>query len=86
MIIKYLNYLHLIIYLSFLYPIFITGKITDNEGSPIMYANIYLKDTFDGTSSDVNGEFIFETYSINNLLNKFYTLLLYFFIINNTMQ
>tara|TARA_Y100001970_G_scaffold293664_1_gene442110 strand:+ start:5301 stop:7553 length:2253 start_codon:yes stop_codon:yes gene_type:complete len=62
MIIKYLNYLHLIIYLSFLYPIFITGKITDNEGSPIMYANIYLKDTFDGTSSDVNGEFIFETY------------------------
>ncbi len=62
MIRKYLNYLHIIIYLSFLYPIIITGTITDEQGKPIMYANVYLKDTFDGASSDINGEFIFETY------------------------
>ena len=49
--------------MSFVYPvIIITGKVTDENNEPIIYANVYLKDTFDGTSSDENGEFQFETY------------------------
>ena len=48
---------------SFVYPlIIVTGKVTDEKNEPIIYANVYLKDTFDGTSSDENGEFQFETY------------------------
>ena len=50
---------------SFVYPVIIvTGKVTDEKNEPIIYANVYLKDTFDGTSSDENGEFQFETYEM----------------------
>ena len=49
--------------ISFIYPVtLITGRVTDEKNEPIIYANVYLKDTFDGTSSDENGEFQFETY------------------------
>lgn len=39
----------------------ISGKITDNKGNPISGANIYLDGTYDGSSSDINGEFSFLT-------------------------
>ena len=59
---KYFKVILIGLLFSFVYPIIITGKVINEEGNPIVYANVYLKDTFDGASSDSNGEFIFETY------------------------
>ncbi|MBO0341407.1 MAG: TonB-dependent receptor [Bacteroidota bacterium] len=39
----------------------ITGKVTDAKNKPIEGANIYLEGTYDGASSDANGNFSFET-------------------------
>ncbi len=39
----------------------ITGTVTDNKGLPIEGANVYLDGTYDGASSDVDGNFSFET-------------------------
>ncbi len=39
----------------------ISGTVTDNKGLPIFGANIYLEGTYDGTTSDENGMFSFET-------------------------
>ena len=57
-----LNKLIFILFFSFMYSDLIIGTVKDEEGKPITYANIYLKDTFDGTSSDDKGSFAFETY------------------------
>lgn len=35
----------------------LNGKVTDEKGNPVVGANIYIKDSYDGTSSDVNGEY-----------------------------
>ena len=37
----------------------ISGKVTDTKGNPIEGANVYLEGTYDGTSSDENGNFSF---------------------------
>ncbi len=39
----------------------ISGTVTDNKGTPINGANVYLEGTYDGTSSNENGNFSFET-------------------------
>ncbi|WP_108244560.1 TonB-dependent receptor [Muricauda brasiliensis] len=39
----------------------ISGKITDTKNNPIEGANIYLEGTYDGASSDKDGNFSFET-------------------------
>ncbi|MFK5981802.1 MAG: TonB-dependent receptor [Flavobacteriaceae bacterium] len=39
----------------------ISGKVTEANGNPILGANIYLEGTYDGTSSNENGDFSFET-------------------------
>ncbi|MGE5796119.1 MAG: carboxypeptidase-like regulatory domain-containing protein, partial [Ignavibacteria bacterium] len=39
----------------------ITGKVTDQNNSPLPGANIYIKDTYDGTSSSPDGTFSFST-------------------------
>ena len=40
-----------IIAFSFVFSdVLIKGTISDDEGNPIPYANVYLKDTFDGIS------------------------------------
>ena len=39
----------------------ITGKIMTKKGEPVMFANIAIKDSFDGTSSNLDGEFSFIT-------------------------
>jgi len=39
----------------------ITGTVTDAKNNPIEGANIYLEGTYDGASSDANGNFSFET-------------------------
>ena len=40
----------------------ITGTISDQKGEPLIGANVYLKDTYDGATSDVDGRFSFDTY------------------------
>lgn len=39
----------------------ISGKITDREKQPLPGANVYLKDTYDGISSEKDGTFSFST-------------------------
>lgn len=39
----------------------ISGKVTDETGEALTGANIYLKDTYDGATSDLNGYFQFHT-------------------------
>ncbi len=39
----------------------ISGSVTDKQNIPIIGANVYLEGTYDGASTDDNGEFSFET-------------------------
>ena len=39
----------------------ISGKITDTKGYPITGANVFIKDTYDGASTDTSGFFKFKT-------------------------
>ncbi len=39
----------------------IEGIVTDNSGTPIIGANVYIEGSYDGASSDDNGKFSFET-------------------------
>lgn len=39
----------------------VSGKVSDQNGNPIIGANIYLEGTYDGASSDDRGNFSFET-------------------------
>ena len=39
----------------------IKGHLSDRKGESVIGANIYLKDTYDGTTSDANGNFSFKT-------------------------
>ncbi|MCF6352391.1 MAG: TonB-dependent receptor [Cyclobacteriaceae bacterium] len=39
----------------------IAGLITDQSGQPLIGANVFVKDTYDGASTDVNGKYTFET-------------------------
>ncbi len=39
----------------------LSGSVTDQNGNPIVGANVYLEGTYDGASSDDNGNFSFET-------------------------
>ncbi len=40
---------------------FLSGKILDEKGIPLPGANVFIKGSFDGTSSGVSGEFEFES-------------------------
>ena len=48
----------------------IKGKITDTKGQPVPFANIYIKDTYIGTTSNDNGN-----YELSPRQNGTYTLL-----------
>src|SRR5690606_19313739 len=56
-----------ITFLALFLPFFIfsqntvSGTVTDNNGTPIIGANVYLEGTYDGASSAENGKFSFET-------------------------
>jgi hypothetical protein len=39
----------------------ISGEIKDIEGLPLVGANIYIKDSYDGATSDLDGKFNFDT-------------------------
>ena len=44
----------------------IAGKVTDQKGAPIPGVNIFIEGTFDGTTTDENGDFAFATTAIGN--------------------
>ena len=46
----------------------IEGRVVDQQGEPIPGANIYLEGTYDGTSSDLQGQFHFTTNEEGNHL------------------
>lgn len=39
----------------------LSGKITDDKNEPIVGANVFIENTYDGTSTGINGEFTFST-------------------------
>ena len=51
------------LFLLMLSPVFgqtkISGKVTDQKKQPLPGVNIFIKDTYDGTTSDANGNFSF---------------------------
>lgn len=46
----------------------ISGKVQDEKGEGIPFANVYLKEVFDGTSTDEHGSFSFNTESSGSLI------------------
>ncbi len=46
---------------NFLAQTIISGQVQDKSGEPIVGANVFLANTFDGTSTDIDGHFRFET-------------------------
>ncbi len=44
----------------------ITGKVTDKNNTALPGANIYIKDSYDGTTSEVDGTFSFTTDETGN--------------------
>lgn len=39
----------------------VSGKVIDNQGKPVIGANVYIKGTYDGTATNEEGIFTFET-------------------------
>ena len=39
----------------------ISGKVVDKKGKPITSANVYLENTYDGATTDIEGKFYFTT-------------------------
>ncbi len=59
--------LSLLLFTSFLFSQnSLSGKVTDQKGHPIPGANIYIDGTYDGSSSDANGDFSFTTTTTGN--------------------
>ena len=56
-----LFFILVISYLSIQAQTTISGKVTDRKGVALEGVNVYLKGTYDGTSTDENGEFSFVT-------------------------
>jgi len=50
---------------SLLAQTIITGKITTISGTPISGANIYIEGSYEGATSDTEGEFEFKTNNVN---------------------
>ncbi len=46
----------------------IKGIVTDQSGEPIIGANVFLKDTYDGTSTEVDGSFEFTTTEVGEAI------------------
>lgn len=60
------NILFLVATISSFSQTIISGKVQDEFGLPINGANIFLKGTYDGSVSDKNGNFKFETIATGN--------------------
>lgn len=46
----------------------IAGRVTDKSEEPLLGVNVYLKDTYDGATTDINGNFSFTTYEEDSLV------------------
>ena len=46
----------------------ISGTVKDSKGKGVPFANVYLKEVFDGTSTNEKGEFSFTTDSTGNFI------------------
>lgn len=46
----------------------ISGQVADKAGEPLLGVNVYLKGTYDGATTDINGKFSFETYEVDSLI------------------
>lgn len=55
-------YLFFFLSLSVSAQVLIEGKVLDENGEGLIGANIYLENTYDGTTSDALGKFSFETF------------------------
>ena len=49
---------------SIIAQITVSGKVTDSKNKPILGANVYLDGTYDGTSTNEKGEFVFTLNSL----------------------
>ncbi|MEO8147197.1 MAG: TonB-dependent receptor, partial [Bacteroidia bacterium] len=67
---KYINLIALLIALLITQALFgqtkISGIVLSKNGDTITGANVYIKDAFDGASSDANGKFLFSTNETGN--------------------
>jgi hypothetical protein len=50
-----------LVHVNLIAQVYISGKVIDNKGVPIMGANVYVKGTYDGTATNEEGLFSFET-------------------------
>lgn len=46
----------------------ISGTITDTSGDVLIGANVFIKGTYDGSSTDINGNYSFETTAIDEVI------------------
>ena len=46
----------------------ISGAVSDNHGEPLLGVNVYIKGTYDGATTDVDGNFSFETLEDDSLI------------------
>ena len=44
----------------------LSGKVTDGKGKPLAAANVFIQGTYDGGTTDQNGNFFFETSATGN--------------------
>ncbi|HYD92422.1 MAG TPA: carboxypeptidase-like regulatory domain-containing protein, partial [Flavobacterium sp.] len=44
----------------------LSGKVMGENGKPLAAANVYIDGTYDGTTTDVSGNFSFETTATGN--------------------
>ena len=48
----------------------VSGKVTDSKNNPILGANVFLEGTYDGASTDEQGNFLFTTEETGEQLLK----------------
>ncbi|MEQ6166250.1 carboxypeptidase-like regulatory domain-containing protein [Ekhidna sp. MALMAid0563] len=46
----------------------ISGRVTEKSGEPLLGVNVYVKGTYDGATTDINGSFSFTTYEEDSLI------------------
>ncbi len=46
----------------------VSGKVTDKAGEPLLGVNVYIEGTYDGATSDIDGNFSFTTYEEGDLI------------------
>lgn len=49
----------------------LSGTVSDKKGEPVIGVNIYIKDSYDGTTTDENGQFSFSTFETDTQLLVF---------------